>query len=100
MRPARGIGGIWAARSYLSVKRLCVRRGKAPWSRIMPKLLIFLGASLIALGLVWLAAQRLGLGRLPGDFVIEGERFKIYIPLASCLIVSVALTLVLRLFGR
>jgi hypothetical protein len=66
----------------------------------MPKLLIILGASLIALGLFWLVAERMGLGRLPGDFVIEGERFKIYIPLASCILLSIVLTLLFRLFGR
>ena len=66
----------------------------------MPKLLILLGASLIALGLVWLVAERLGFGRLPGDFVIEGGSFKIYIPLASCILLSVVLALLFRLFGR
>lgn len=66
----------------------------------MPKLLIILGASLIVLGLLWLAAERLGLGRLPGDFVIGGERFKIYIPVASCIVLSVVLTIFFRLFGR
>jgi hypothetical protein len=66
----------------------------------MPKLLLILGASLMALGLLWLVVERLGLGRLPGDFVIEGERFKIYIPLASCVVLSVVLTLLFRLFGR
>jgi len=66
----------------------------------MPKLLIILGASLIVLGLLWLVGERLGLRRLPGDFVIEGERFKIYIPLASCIVFSIVLTLFLRLFGR
>ena len=66
----------------------------------MPKLLIILGATLIGLGLVWLPAERLGFGRLPGDFVIEGEKFKIYIPLASCIVLSIVATLLFRLFGR
>jgi len=66
----------------------------------MPKLLIILGATLIGLGLVWLLAERLGFGRLPGDFVIEGEKFKIYIPLASCIVLSAVATLLFRLFGR
>jgi len=66
----------------------------------MPKLLIILGASLMALGLLWLVFERLGFGRLPGDFVIEGEKFKIYIPLASCIVLSVVATLLFRLFGR
>jgi hypothetical protein len=66
----------------------------------MPKLLLIAGVSLMALGLLWLVVERLGLGRLPGDFVIEGERFKIYIPLASCVVLSVVATLLFRLFGR
>ncbi|HTO79722.1 MAG TPA: DUF2905 domain-containing protein [Methylocystis sp.] len=66
----------------------------------MPKLLILLGASLIVLGLLWLIVERLGLGRLPGDFVIEGQRFKIYIPVASCIVLSVVLAIFFRLFGR
>jgi hypothetical protein len=66
----------------------------------MPKLLLIVGVSLMALGLLWLVVERLGLGRLPGDFVIEGERFKIYIPLASCVVLSVVATLLFRLFGR
>ena len=66
----------------------------------MPKLLIILGATLIVLGLLWLVGERLGLGSLPGDFVISGERFKIYIPLASCIVFSVVLTLFFRFFGR
>ena len=54
----------------------------------------------MALGLLWLVFERLGFGHLPGDFVIEGEKFKIYIPLASCIVLSVVATLLFRLFGR
>ena len=42
----------------------------------MGKALIFLGLALVVLGLVWVA-QRLGLGRLPGDIVIEREGMRI-----------------------
>jgi len=61
----------------------------------MGKALIFLGLALVVLGLVWLAGERLGLGRLPGDIVIEREGMRIYIPLMTCLIVSVGLSLLL-----
>jgi DUF2905 family protein len=64
------------------------------------KVLIFLGLALVVLGLVWLAGERLGLGRLPGDIVIEREGTRIYIPLMTSLIVSVGLSLVLWLFSR
>jgi hypothetical protein len=66
----------------------------------MGKALIFLGLALVVLGLVWLAGERLGLGRLPGDIVIEREGMRIYIPLMTCLIVSVDLSLLLWLFSR
>jgi hypothetical protein len=66
----------------------------------MPKLLILLGIVLIAVGLAWLLGERLGLGRLPGDIVIERENVRIYIPLMTSLIVSVALSLLFWLFTR
>ncbi|ATQ67007.1 MULTISPECIES: DUF2905 family protein [Methylosinus] len=66
----------------------------------MPKLLIGAGAVLILVGLLWLLGERLGLGRLPGDIVVDRGNFKIYIPLASSLLVSVLLSLAFWLFGR
>ena len=66
----------------------------------MGKALIFLGLALVVLGLVWLAGSRLGLGWLPGDIAIEREGMRIYIPLMTCLIVSVGLSLLLWLFSR
>jgi len=66
----------------------------------MAKWLIILGTVLILLGLFWLAGERLGLGRLPGDIVIERENFRLYLPIASSLIVSIVLSLILWFFGR
>lgn len=66
----------------------------------MAKILIILGIVLIAFGLAWLAGERLGLGRLPGDIVIERDGLRIYLPLTTCLIVSLVLSLVLWFFGR
>lgn len=66
----------------------------------MGKLLIILGIVLIAFGLAWLAGERLGLGRLPGDIVIERDGLRIYLPLMTCLIISVVLSVVLWFFGR
>jgi hypothetical protein len=66
----------------------------------MPKLLILVGIVLIAVGLAWLAGEWLGLGRLPGDFVVERENVRIYIPLMTSLIVSVVLSLALWFFSR
>jgi hypothetical protein len=59
-----------------------------------------IGLALVVVGLIWMAGERLGLGRLPGDIVIERENFRLYIPLMTSLLVSVALSLVLWLFNR
>ncbi len=66
----------------------------------MPKLLIGAGVILILVGLVWLIGERFGLGRLPGDIVIERGNFRLYFPVATSLIVSVILSLALWFFNR
>jgi len=42
----------------------------------------------------------MGWGKLPGDIVIRGKNSTIYIPLTTCLVVSVVLTLVINLVLR
>ena len=61
----------------------------------MSKFLITLGIVLILLGLLWSVLGKLGLGRLPGDIVIERDNVHIYIPLATSILLSVVLSLVL-----
>ena len=62
--------------------------------------LIVIGVVLIGAGLLWLAGSRLGLGHLPGDIVIERGNFRIYLPLGTCLLISVLLSAVLWIVGR
>lgn len=62
--------------------------------------LIYVGLALLAVGLLWLGAERLGLGKLPGDIVIRRKNFTVYFPLVSSIVISVLLTLLLRLFKR
>ncbi|MGD0192268.1 MAG: DUF2905 domain-containing protein [Rhizomicrobium sp.] len=57
------------------------------------KLLIALGAALVALGIFWPWIARLGLGRLPGDIAIERPGAHIYFPIVTCLLISVVLSL-------
>ncbi|HWK39973.1 MAG TPA: DUF2905 domain-containing protein [Hyphomicrobium sp.] len=66
----------------------------------MGKLLIIAGIVIVAVGLVWMLGERLGLGRLPGDIMIERGSTRIYIPLMSSLIVSVVLSLIFWLVNR
>ncbi len=66
----------------------------------MLRWLIVLGALLILIGVAWPWLQKLGLGRLPGDIVIERENVRVYIPIATSILVSVVLSIVLWLFNR
>ncbi|MGQ0601371.1 MAG: DUF2905 domain-containing protein [Anaerolineales bacterium] len=52
-------------------------------------------------GVIWLAGRfGLSLGRLPGDIRIEREGFALYIPLATSILLSLALTLIINLISR
>jgi hypothetical protein len=66
----------------------------------MQRALILVGLVILALGLLWPILGRLGLGRLPGDIVIQRGNLSFYVPLATCIIVSVLLSAVLWLFNR
>jgi hypothetical protein len=66
----------------------------------MSKWLIILGVTLVVAGLLWPWLQRIGLGRLPGDIVIERENVRIYIPIVTSLIISIILSVVLWLINR
>jgi hypothetical protein len=66
----------------------------------MARLLIVIGLALAALGVLWPWLGRLGLGRLPGDLVVRHGNFTLYAPIATCLVVSVVLSLLFWLIGR
>lgn len=59
----------------------------------MQRLLITLGILLVVAGLLWPWLSKLGLGRLPGDIVLEREHTRFYFPLMSSLIVSLVLSI-------
>jgi len=62
--------------------------------------LIILGLALVAVGILWPLASKLGLGRLPGDIAIERGGFRLYIPIVTSLLISAVLTLLFWLFRR
>jgi hypothetical protein len=65
------------------------------------KVLIGIGIALIVLGVLFSLGGKLPwLGRLPGDIDIRRENFRFYFPLATCLIISVVITLLFRLLGK
>ncbi len=65
------------------------------------RLLLLGGFVLVAAGLVLLALGRfLPLGHLPGDFTLRGRHVSVFVPLATCLLLSLVLTLLLNLLRR
>jgi hypothetical protein len=66
----------------------------------MGRLLVIAGIVLVAAGLLWPYLTRLGLGRLPGDIAVQGEHGGFYFPIVTCIVVSVALSLIFWLAGK
>ena len=66
----------------------------------MSRTLIIFGLVLLVAGVAWPFIGRLGLGRLPGDVVIERPGFSLYFPLMTSLIISVVLSVILWLVNR
>jgi hypothetical protein len=64
------------------------------------RILIVAGVILLLAGLAWPLLARLGLGRLPGDIMVERGNFRFYFPLATSLVISLFLTLLFWLFRR
>jgi hypothetical protein len=66
----------------------------------MARFLIVLGLAILLMGLLWPYLSKLGLGRLPGDIVIERENVTLYFPLATCLLLSLVLSLIFWVANR
>jgi Protein of unknown function (DUF2905) len=66
----------------------------------MARFLIVLGIAILVLGLLWPSLSKLGLGRLPGDSVIERGNFTFYVPLVTCLLLSLVLSLIFWVVSR
>jgi hypothetical protein len=66
----------------------------------MVRWLVAIGLVLVLVGLLWPVLSKLGLGRLPGDIVIERGNVRFYFPIVTCLIVSVVLSFFLWLMNR
>ncbi len=65
------------------------------------KMLVLFGIILAAIGGLLLLAPKIPwLGKLPGDIVYRGERFTFYFPLATSIVLSVVLSLVLYLLRK
>ncbi len=70
--------------------------------RQLGRLLLFVGAMFILIGALFYFGPKLPLrlGRLPGDISYRGEHGTFYFPLVSCLVISVAVSLILWLISH
>lgn len=69
-------------------------------TRSMALLLLIGGVALVALAGVVALGGLPWFGKLPGDFRLESERTQIFIPVTSMVLVSIGLTLLVRLLRR
>ncbi len=63
------------------------------------KWLIVAGIGIALLGVLMVLLGRVGLFKLPGDLEFGSKNWRIYIPIASCIVLSIVLTLVLWLIN-
>ncbi len=63
------------------------------------KWLIFIGLGILLLGILFLLFGKMGLhfGKLPGDIAVNKEKFSLHFPVATCIIASILLTLIVNL---
>ena len=66
----------------------------------MSRMLIITGLCLVILGVLWPWLQKAGLGRLPGDIIMERDGFRLYFPITTSIIVSIVISLIFWLMRR
>ena len=67
--------------------------------RELGRFLVVTGVMIVLIGLFLSAGGRLGLGRLPGDIAVSRGNLRIYIPLGTCIVLSIGLTILFRLLS-
>jgi len=65
----------------------------------MGKWLIATGIFIAVLGVLVMLLGRVGLFKLPGDLQFGSKTWRVYIPIASCVLISIILTLILWLIN-
>ena len=66
----------------------------------MAKLFLTLGVIFILVGLLYPYLSNLGLGRLPGDIIIERKNFNFYFPITTSIIISIILSILFKVLFR
>jgi hypothetical protein len=65
------------------------------------KVLIVLGAIIAGIGVLLMVGDKIPwIGKLPGDIIIRKEKFTVYFPIVTCIILSILLTIIFSLFRK
>lgn len=65
------------------------------------KMLVVLGVTLVIVGaILWSGIGRSWIGKLPGDVRVSRGNFTFYFPIVTCILVSVILTIIMRIFRK
>ena len=65
------------------------------------KMLILLGVLIIVIGFLLLIGEKIPwVGRLPGDIIVKKEKFTLYFPITTSILISILLTLLFTLFRK
>lgn len=64
------------------------------------KAILSIGIILVIVGLFMMLGNKLGIGKLPGDIYLEKGNFKFFFPITTSIILSIILSLLLRIFRR
>ncbi len=68
---------------------------------LIGRVLIVVGLVIVAMGgLLLLSGKLTWFGKLPGDIIIKRENFTFYFPLATCILISIFLSLIFWLLGK
>ncbi|MCU0614453.1 MAG: DUF2905 domain-containing protein [Desulfobacterales bacterium] len=66
----------------------------------MRNALIIIGIIILVVGILWPWLGKIPLGRLPGDILIDRPGFKLYIPIATMILISILISLILWIFRK
>ena len=64
----------------------------------MQKILIIVGIAVVLVGIFWPVLGKIPFGRLPGDIIISRPGFKFYFPITTCVIISIIIAVILKIF--
>ena len=64
------------------------------------RFLVIAGTVIVVVGVLFLLADKFPIGRLPGDLRFGNEKVRIYIPVATCILLSIIITLIVNFFSK